>query len=903
MSRITWSTAAQGEQIVPVLLIAGMPAIFYPDGVSISGVSIASPDSAWWPGSSYATWSAYAKPWLQLAGDGLRFSERAIPAASQVLDVSEVTVHLSDVDLGATALFASEASAVGTYITATMSSSATTIAVVSTAAFAASGTIYLDQEAIGYTGKTGTSFTGCTRGKFGSKPARHLYSDALGSGLGNPQVTDRAVESVGRPATLWLCRVSGGVITDADLQHYGTIGTGPALQGGGESLDDGWVLHIDHAVKRLGQKIHAQTISVGGYAHPGNLGARTTGVAPSLSGSLTPFFLQINDSPAGGSAPALAVLTGDDAAPDLGGWHPSREAYVAALNSISLTFGGTWSARLTGDAFSVVFNPSPSHNYFYTSRAPCCQRDYASNEGLSPASSYSYDYGRMAEAWVPIMANSPVYVSSADYASVPPVPSATGTYYALIFGDDGDRSSRKVARITGQGISGSAYYLQCSAVTTGATARGSSAGDSGTGSVEGVSLWTGGFYGSGFILTSNTTARLGLYVSSSTWWDALQTVVQSLDVEYASVADAIDWTRIGEVASAYPSALSPRREYVVDLNTSVLSMLQNEAALNGFAVVMYRGRISIARVAEFCPTESTADTVTTADLDARAPSPTYEKGADGIVNVFSVVSPDDGVTVNVTDQTSVARYGTQGTITATMPRSLLGIPRDGSRLYAQVYSCAVTSLGPLRYPYRHVGIQLPLNHYDLQVGDLATVTLWRVPDGAGGRGLVEQVAQVIARDVVLYGDSGEGHVGYTLRLNPSGIAGYAPAGLVAAGGISGSTVTLDVATIPTGLSGTGNDAGAFAIGDLVRLVEIDNASPTSSTQHSVTGVGTNTLTLSPAPSATFSGLAASALRVSVVYDTWTVLAAGSRTLQERYAFLGDATGALDSSHVARIFAA
>jgi hypothetical protein len=357
-----------------------------------------------------------------------------------------------------------------------------------------------------------------------------------------------------------------------------------------------------------------------------------------------------------------------------------------------------------------------------------------------------------------------------------------------------------------------------------------------------------------------------------------------------------------EVVDAYPSVIPPRRDYIVDLKTSVLALLQNEAALNGFSVVMYRGRISIARVAEFCATEATSDTITTAGLDARAPSPTYEKGADGIVNTYTVVSPDDGVTVNVTDQTSRAKFGGQGTITAMMPRSLLGIPGDASRLYVQVFGQAVTVLGPLRYPYRHVGIQLPLSHYDLQIGDLASATLWRVPDGNGARGIVDQIVQVVARDVVLYAD-GDGHVAYPLRLNPSGIAGYAPAGLVAAGGISGATVTLDVASIPTGLSGTGNDAAAFAIGDLVRLVEIDTASPTASTQHTVTGVGTNTLTLSPAPSGTFAGLAASALKVSVVYDRWTVLTAGSRALQERYCFLGQADGTLDSTHAARTFAA
>jgi len=68
-------------------------------------------------------------------------------------------------------------------------------------------------------------------------------------------------------------------------------------------------------------------------------------------------------------------------------------------------------------------------------------------------------------------------------------------------------------------------------------------------------------------------------------------------------------------------------------------------------------------------------------------------------------------------------------------------------------------------------------------------------------------------------------------------------------------------------------------------------------------VGTNTLTLSPSPSGTFAGLAASAVKVLVVYDTWTVLTAGNRTEQERYCFLAQADQTLDATHGARVFAA
>ena len=182
--------------------------------------------------------------------------------------------------------------------------------------------------------------------------------------------------------------------------------------------------------------------------------------------------------------------------------------------------------------------------------------------------------------------------------------------------------------------------------------------------------------------------------------------------------------------------------------------------------------------------------------------------------------------------------------------------------------------------------------YDVQVGDLVSVSsLWRIPNRSGGRGVSSQVAQVVAREVSLYDSEGAGWVAYTMRLNPLNLQGYAPSALVASGGISGAVVTLDTATFGAGgFAGVGTDGGAstFVVGDYVRLVEIDNTSPTASTQHTVTAVSGATITLSPSPSAppaTFATLAASALKVMVIYDDWSVVSA--RAGQAKYAFLAD----------------
>jgi hypothetical protein len=704
----------------------------------------------------------------------------------------------------------------------------------------------------------------------------------------------------GRPATLWLARVRGGVIVDVQLEHFGTVGTGVSLMGGGESGEDGYAITLDHAIKRMGQRIRGSAVSVGGFAHPGNLSARTTLETPTTI-DLTPMWVVAQNATTGETL-GLNVLTGDASAPDNGGWHPTRESYLAALNAAgaaAFTSPAVFAASLDGDSLTVTVGP------FTPSQTVTVQTAWATTVGAIQRTGTrpQFTLGEMPKAWVPITTGSPVYLTASDYASIPPPPSSSAAQFVLIFGDDEDRASKRYARITAQGTSGSASYVLCTALRAPTEVRL-------VGMYNGLARSTsrpGGTTAAGFVVQEPTTARLGLYVSSGSWVEALRLVVESLDTEYACVADAIDWTHMAAVADAYPSAFATRREIVVDLNTTLLAMLQNEAALGGFALVMHDGRVSIARIAEFATTETTAGTITDADLDAAAPSPTYEKGADGIVNTYTVVSPDDGVTVNVSDQTSRALYGGQGAITATLPRSVAGTPQDASRLYVQIFAQAVQVLGPLRYPYRHVSVQVPLNLYDYQVGDLLSVTLWRVPDGVGGRGIVDAVAQVIARDVVLYGDQTTGHVGYTVRLNPRNLQGYAPSALAAAGGIVGAAVTLDTTTISTGgFAGAGyTDGGAstFSTGDLVRLVEIDTASPTASTQHTITGVSGSTLTLSPAPNATFAGLAASALKVMVAYDDWDVVVAGGRTTQQRFAYLGLADATLDATHAARAFAA
>jgi hypothetical protein len=142
---------------------------------------------------------------------------------------------------------------------------------------------------------------------------------------------------------------------------------------------------------------------------------------------------------------------------------------------------------------------------------------------------------------------------------------------------------------------------------------------------------------------------------------------------------------------------------------------------------------------------------------------------------------------------------------------------------------------------------------------------------------------VMARKPSLYGQISM--VNYTIRLSPKGLTGWSPSILVRAAGISGAVVTADDTIFgASGFAQTGQQPTAgFAVGDKVRLVEINNASPTTATQHEVTGVSATTLTLSPSPNATFTAMCASELKAIVVFDDYDT--SGLTTRQKTYAYL------------------
>lgn len=119
-----------------------------------------------------------------------------------------------------------------TILTETINRSSTTINVASTTAFPESGTIYIGTECITYTGKTATSFTGCTRGKFSpvltANETRYAHDHRVNSDVAHaiPAVSSVPRVWIGRWCAVYEHRVVGDtvdVLAEAEIVYFGRI--------------------------------------------------------------------------------------------------------------------------------------------------------------------------------------------------------------------------------------------------------------------------------------------------------------------------------------------------------------------------------------------------------------------------------------------------------------------------------------------------------------------------------------------------------------------------------------------------------------------------------------------------------------------------------------------------------
>jgi hypothetical protein len=169
------------------------------------------------------------------------------PATADV-EVSGASVSIVDVGGHATAAFAQIPTA-NTWLTAECTAAATTMSVRSTTGWASAGTLWIDSEAMDYTGITSTSFTGMTRGALNSVGQKHFTT--VGALLRYPEVTNKPVTLAGARAWLYVYGDNDDPQGDGTLYWQAMVSRDPTFSG------TSWTIGLEPLVTALKRTLNS----------------------------------------------------------------------------------------------------------------------------------------------------------------------------------------------------------------------------------------------------------------------------------------------------------------------------------------------------------------------------------------------------------------------------------------------------------------------------------------------------------------------------------------------------------------------------------------------------------------------------------------------------------------------
>ena len=212
-----------------------------------------------------------------------------------------------------------------TWLVTALTKTATTASVASTAGFASSGVIHLHTEAIAYSGKTATSFTGLTRGYWDTTAQRHEGPD--GDRQAGSAITERPVGLQGRYVRIYLYGRADNVTTVGTLKWQGSARTDRSYQ------DGAWEWAASGLASRLEQSV----------GHDLEDPVSLSGIYLPASGGLALSLTRWDAAALGGSAAPVAA---DSVFVRMSGRWQTNDAFVAALNGAitSAVSGWGWGA-------------------------------------------------------------------------------------------------------------------------------------------------------------------------------------------------------------------------------------------------------------------------------------------------------------------------------------------------------------------------------------------------------------------------------------------------------------------------------------------------------------------------------------------------------------------------------
>lgn len=839
------------------------------------------------------------------------FAEK-IDIVQAKLDVEGISIVVADIagSADATQAFASAPTAT-TYIDGDITDATTTVTVTDTTAFASSGTIHIGHEAITYSGKTATTFTGCTRAAWRSFATYHYAADAVR--LGFTPVTDLPIHLEGRRVEFFL------------YDHNETIAAGdtPFWLGilTGEPTFDGkaWSFQVDPITARLKQKIGSNLfdpVPIRGIYYP----------------ATAPLTLEIIEFD---SSTVTTGFAGQVFFAMCGFWE-TQEAFCADLTEeITTQMGAAGGflqavrAEVDGETWRLVFetHPSTPHAMRFAGVAPgfCLSMvDGRPNAPISVVASTVYavpmaeQSGVAGGGTVPRMTYGRGDLSrlASDYIS--------GDRTKLItYGYPGAGAHTRTLGLNTETYPADRFYLGASrAITTavtaaqvewapnganpngfGATRDFIAASDVNAGTAVGdryieIGLGLGGPF-AGFLIATSANVpeiKLGRQLARGTLADLISAITTNAP-QYAPLGayPMIRSTEIGAgeiTAAASGVALLNSRTWSLWEEADLAEVHRMECRLASVAPALdANGAITHIRVR--LPSLAEAADHSLSDFQVRGSGPSeffrYVRTPFGLINQWTLktgynprTGDFEGPTVHVIDQESRANSGRLREMVIE-PKS-----KQSSMTSEEVFNdsmiLSTRVLGVFGGPYETLICRVPLSHLTssnpILCGQIVSLTWSKPPDGAGAHGVSGKLGYVIGRSIHIR----QAYMELTLLMTTQRVAGYCPGGKITSiSGTSGTTgpftVTLSSDYFPSGKQAL----DYWTAGDKGRVFKWGNATPATIT-FTLTSVAANQLVFTADSAWTHAG------------STWAAGFQASTTATSHmklFGFIAESTGVID----------
>jgi hypothetical protein len=706
-----------------------------------------------------------------------------------------------------------------TTLRSNLTTGATTIDVHDTSQFPAAGYIHVGTEAIAYSGKTATTFTGLTRGVWGTIAQAHFIPD--GERLQYPVVADRPLSLEGRRAELYLYGPGDDPQGTGTLRWIGICATDAAYDGEGR-----WSFTVDPITRLLAQQIGgdlAESVPARGILHPWAAPAIITLVNRTLGRTVKVAFAgfwETQDLFCAAATSAIAAAIASSS-----GWSSlwaSGSSIVAQASSDDRTsFRLVYTVGTGAGAASEIWVALDGiGDITRISDGPYGWRDGDGNIVDSPVPGGIYH--RVIDAPIPRGSGSGPPLTADTLLATGAVP--VDLHRRLYLGGLVVPSTGMTARVE-DGTGGEGYMLTITGVN--ATDRYLEV----AGSIPPI--------------TPQTRIRLGRRLAVGN----LETLRAAIAAQSPGLAntgampliggtDIVPATEVTEAAASNP--LGASRVFEAYEGIELAEIVEHELrALGCYQRLGASGAIEWARIRISMVTDDADVTASITDADIKGPVRVEraQYGTIGVVVYRIGYDPAEGkhrssITARDVQATAPARTSRAHEIAQrSFPESRVSggdwwahsppeaAPEDVARLafpifgiFGSSYDVWTLPVGPRRQAVR--------------IGDSVSITSTRIPDADTGLlGVTARVGLVTG----VVEDLSTGQVTLEVLVHGQRFAGYAPGVEVSSQtNISGNIWDVTCAAVATYID-SADLRDHFRVGDLVRVTQFDSAAPTEVT--------------------------------------------------------------------------